>query len=244
MPRYAIISDIHSNLEALDVVADDIRQHSVDIVVCLGDIVGYGADPQPCVRMLRNLMAAYGNQTPVMGNHDNAVANGIFEGFSGHAKQAIEWTRDRLTKEEKSWLGTCPFQIRDDNVMFVHASPYYPQAWHYIVHVDQAQAQFNFFNGDVCFIGHTHRPFVFQDGETKFTPRESHFLSPTKKTLVNVGSVGQPRDEDNRASYVIYDRDSGLVTVRRLQYDYASAAAKIIAADLPEVLAKRLYAGR
>ncbi len=243
MPRYAIISDIHSNLEALHAVIQDMREVHVDRVICLGDLIGYGADPQPCIQMVRNLLATYGGTPMVIGNHDHAIAHGLFDGASGLARVSMEWTAKRLTGEQIEWLRQCPFVLKEEDSTFVHASPYYPQAWHYIVHPEQAEAQFTFFKSKICFIGHTHRPFIYAQGDAKLHERYRHFVDGSVRYLVNVGSVGQSRDGNPQASYTVYDTESGLVDVRRIPYDAVSAAAKMRAARLPENLAARLVTG-
>ena len=240
MPRYAIISDIHSNLEALDAVIHDLRDVHVNRVMCLGDLVGYGADPKPCIQMVRNLLATHGDLQMIMGNHDHAVAHRLFDGMNKVARASMEWTAERVTGEQLAWIRNCPFAYEEDGIHFVHASPYYPQAWHYIVHPEQAEAQFGFFKGTVCFIGHSHLPFIYVQGEAELTDRTRNFINPSYRYLVNVGSVGQPRDGDPRATYTVYDSESGLVDIRRIPYDVAGAAAKIVAAGLPEKLATRL----
>lgn len=243
MPKIAIISDIHSNLEALAAVIDDMEANTVEQVICMGDMVGYCADPQPVLRMIRNLLASYGNLPALIGNHDHCIGYGMFEDLSPNARSASEWTRDRLNEEEREWLQKCPFTYRLNDAFFVHASPYYPQAWHYIVHEEQAEAQFNFFKGRICFIGHSHTPFIFKQGGERFSDKPSLILAPGERYLVNVGSVGQPRDNDPRACYAVYDSESGLVILRRITYDVASAASKIREAGLPAKLADRLLKG-
>lgn len=243
MARYAIISDIHGNLEALEAVIEDLETIRIDSVVCLGDLLGYGADQVACLHIVRDLLAEYGETPPILGNHDEAGANGVYTKFSSIAQTSTEWGSQRLSEIDLAWLKSSRISYLADEAIFVHSSPQRPTEWEYILQPRQAETQFLGFEWPVCFIGHTHQPFVYVKGSQKFSGQDSLFLNEGRRYLINVGSVGQPRDGDNRASYALYDSETGLVNIRRIPYPIAGAAAKIREAGLPETLAARLHLG-
>jgi diadenosine tetraphosphatase ApaH/serine/threonine PP2A family protein phosphatase len=242
--RLAVISDIHANLEALDAVLRRARELGVTDYACLGDVVGYGADPRACVDRVRALplLAA------IRGNHDTMVATGEIDRYTNQrAALAVAWTRETLPPEHIAWLGGLPLErIVSPRLSLVHDSPADPGSWRYITDETNSAAEFAGQSTSLCFYGHTHQPLALRRGSGRlpFTEDEPLRLDPAGIYLVNVGSVGQPRDGDPRASFGIFDDDRGVIELQRVEYDIAGAQAKIRAAGLPEVLAERLQCGR
>jgi predicted phosphodiesterase len=239
--RYAIFGDIHANLEAFQTVLADARAEGATDFVCLGDIVGYNADPVACMDIVREL----GCQV-VKGNHDEqASEDSDLAYFNPLAARAIQWTRDRLTQEQKDWLRSLKFSRLVRNFTIVHATLDSPASWGYVVSDLDASASFSYQHTQLCFYGHTHVPRAYvRDLRVNEHPATSLLIEPGKKYFFNAGSVGQPRDTDWRASYILYTPATQLVEWRRLEYDIAATQAKILAAGLPERLASRLSEGR
>jgi diadenosine tetraphosphatase ApaH/serine/threonine PP2A family protein phosphatase len=239
--RFAIFSDLHGNLEATEAVLADAREHDCTHFVCLGDVVGYNANPHECVEIVQKM------ECPVVkGNHDEQAAlAGSSRGFNALAEAAINWTREHLTNEDKEWLRDLPQtrQVRDFTI--VHATLDTPRQWGYVFNSLDAVASFAYQRTTVCFFGHTHvaGAFVRDDGVKKVKV-DRLTIEETKKYFINVGSVGQPRDGDWRAAYCIYHVDKNVVEQRRVKYDLATAQEKIIKAGLPRLLAERLKLGR
>ena len=239
--RFAILSDIHANLEALEAVLADAAAKDCTHYVCLGDIVGYNANPSECVQRIQEL------ECPVVkGNHDEqASIESSTEGFNELAEEAIGWTRAHLSKEEKKWLAELRLtrQVRDFTI--VHATLDTPQQWGYIFNDLDAIASFTYQHTSLCFFGHTHWPTAFvRDDGVRRIPSDRIQLLSGKKYFINTGSVGQPRDRDWRAAYSIYHPEEHYVEQRRVEYDLATAQRKIRAAGLSERLADRLAHGR
>jgi len=244
--RYLVLSDIHANLEALEAVLAEARGYDQTLV--LGDVIGYGADPNAVVDRLRALTGV----TFIRGNHDK-VGTGLdpVGGFNHLARHAIQWTATTLTPDNHAWvaaLGRGPVEI-DDLVEICHGSPFDEDA--YIFDELDVRHAFTAATRPLCLFGHTHVPAVFCIGPSGLQPvgppRGTHFqitLEHGSRYLVNCGAVGQPRDADPRAAYGIVDTDARLLTVLRVEYDMPLAQAKILAAGLPEVLAHRLAIGR
>jgi diadenosine tetraphosphatase ApaH/serine/threonine PP2A family protein phosphatase len=239
--RYAIVSDVHGNLEALRAVLDDAAARA-DGVVCLGDSVGYGADPAACVELLDRRARAI-----VAGNHEYGVAGRLdLDWFNRWARAAAEWTRERLDDDHRAWLGALPLVRELEDATLVHASPAQPDEWDYLVTPDDGFGAFPHFATRWCFVGHSHVPAVWSLGSSgpDHDPRPETVLSERgRRYIVNVGSVGQPRDRDPRAAYALWDVEAGRVDIRRVVYDVAAARSKIEAAGLPRFLADRLAAG-
>lgn len=244
--RYAVLSDVHANLEALTAVLADAAAEGAETVLCLGDLVGYGADPVPCVETLAPRAASL-----VAGNHEYGAAGLMdLEWFNPVAHAAILWTRDRLSEDTSRFLSALPLSATVGDACLVHASPRHPEEWDYLLSAEDGFEVFGEFPTRLCFIGHSHRPGVWSvgfDGPT-FVPTFPAWPTPVRledgrRYLINVGSVGQPRDRDPRAAYALWDRDRREVTIRRVDYDHRAAAAKIIAAGLPRMLADRLARG-
>ncbi len=225
--KIGILSDIHSNLEALDVALRRLETERVERLYCLGDIVGYGANPNECVEKIRSLC-----DVCVIGNHDDAISGHTsIQYFNSYARAAIEWTGRVLSDVNREYLAALPLLHQEAGLIMVHATPVDPEAWNYILRPDDAASHFQAMkNGTTVFIGHSHIPVRFDD-------------IPTKKAIINVGSVGQPRDRDPRAACATYDTESGTFAWFREVYPIQEAARKIRQANLPEFLAARLFIG-
>lgn len=242
--RYALFSDIHGNLEALEAVLADIDREQPDVRLCLGDLVGYGASPNECVERVRGLGIEV-----LCGNHDHAALGRLdIEFFNENARTAMEWTRRVLTPENLTWLESRPYQSRQDGFLVVHASPGSPEAWDYVLNSADAAEEFRAFAEPLAFIGHSHFPIIYRCAgeivtELEFPANVSFRLESGVRYIVNVGSVGQPRDSDPRAAWVLYDSERGSLELRRLVYPVARAAEKIVAAGLPAFLSARLEVG-
>ncbi len=242
--RLVVISDIHANLEALDAVLRRARELGATDYACLGDVVGYGADPEACVDRVRALplLAA------IRGNHDTMVATGEIDPYTNQrAVLAVTWTRGVLPPQHMAWLGGLPLsQIVSPRLSLVHDSPVEPGSWRYITDEADGAPEVAGQATSLCFYGHTHQPLALQRsvGRVRFDEQTPLRLDPEDAYLVNIGSVGQPRDGDPRASFGIYDDDQAQVELHRVGYDIAGAQAKIRAAGLPDVLAERLQSGR
>ena len=232
--RIAIISDIHSNLEALDAALALIRTKNVDEIVCLGDIIGYGANPNECIARVREAAGRI-----LLGNHDEAAVDlEKTEYFNPFARIAAEWTNAQLTAENQEFVKGLPFSAILDGIQFVHSSPYEPDQWHYIISPADAQFNFAYVPGKICFVGHSHVAGIFCED---IWTRE---VTPGKKFIVNVGSIGQPRDNDWRLSFGIFDTDDWAYENVRAEYDVNAAAEKIRKAGLPRPLSDRILVGR
>jgi len=239
--RLAILSDIHSNLEALEAVLADARERECTQFVCLGDVVGYNANPHECVERVRAMDCPI-----VKGNHDEqASLNESSRDFNELAEHAIEWTRNNLTEKDKEWLRGLRLQRQVRDFTIVHATLDTPAQWGYVFNNLDAAASFTYQHTAVCFFGHTHVPMAFiRDEGIKRVRIEQLPIDMTKKYFVNTGSVGQPRDADWRAAYCIYHLEKNVVEQRRVKYDLATAQKKIVKAGLPRLLAERLAIGR
>ena len=240
--RYAVLSDVHGNLEALRAVLADAASRS-DVVLCLGDVVGYGADPAACVDLVGERC-----QAVVGGNHEHAVTGRLdLEWFNPYARAAAEWTRGELSRDAMAWLTRLPLISEVDEATIVHASPAGPDEWDYLVSAQDGFAAFGAFETRLCFVGHSHVSRVWSSGSwgRDWEPNpEALALEAGSRYIVNVGSVGQPRDGDPRAAYALWDSERRSITVRRVLYDVGAARAKIVAAGLPRFLADRLGEGR
>jgi len=240
----AVFSDVHSNLEALQAVLAEMELLGLERRVCLGDIVGYGADPAECLELVRSL-----NCPVIQGNHDQLVAgNGQLEGISETAKSGMEFARERLSIEQRAYLANLPMTLIDQGCEFVHASLDQPEGWWYVLRPEDALLHFEAQTQPVCFCGHTHVPFVWHsDPSGKLDVAQGTGavrLPPTGKALINVGSVGQPRDRRAEACYAIYDLAAKRVEFRRVPYNVAKAKRKILKANLPRFAAQRLSQGK
>lgn len=239
--RYAIIADIHANLEAFNVVLADAKAMNCTHYACLGDVVGYNANPKECLDMVRAM-----NIPVVKGNHDEYCSSETdLEGFNPHAQEAINWTRNQLTNEDRKWLRDLRYIRLVASFSIVHATLDGPQKWGYVFDKLAAAASFTYQNTSVCFFGHTHVPVAFvRDNMVRGGTYSKFKTEPGKKYFVNVGSVGQPRDGNPKAAYVVYDLDEGSIELRRLDYDIGTTQRKILEAGLPPRLAHRLAEGK
>jgi predicted phosphodiesterase len=231
--RYAIISDIHSNLEALTKALEIIDQRSVDEIVCLGDIVGYGANPNECLALIHQRCS-----TVIKGNHDEALLNeNITAHFTEDARSAIVWTRKQISEENVSYLRTLTLSMKKDNLLFVHASPCDPEQWKYILANEAAITALQCFSESICFIGHTHAPAIFS------TAGRVSRITKSERYLVNVGSVGQPRDRRTDLSFGLFDTDMWSYENIRSPYNVEISVHKIFNSELPPRLGHRLLMG-
>jgi predicted phosphodiesterase len=239
--RFAILSDLHANLEATEAVLADAREHNCTHYICLGDVVGYNANPHECVEIVQNL------ECPVVkGNHDEqASIEESSRDFNPLAEMAINWTREQLTEADKEWLRGLQFKRTVRDFTIVHATLDTPEQWGYVFNTLDAAASFTYQHTTLCFFGHTHvaGAFVRDDGVRRVKADQLR-IEPDKKYFINTGSVGQPRDGDWRAAYCIYSPDSNSVEQRRIKYDLDIAQQKILKAGLPRLLAERLKLGR
>jgi len=224
--RWGIISDIHGNLEALEAVLGSINLSGIDKIICLGDIVGYGADPNRCTELIRERA-----DITVIGNHDHA-ALGLTPTtyFNQHAREAAIWTAEELAEDNREYLLGLAFEIKMDGALFVHSTPDNPAEWNYIFSHYEARYHFTRFEERVCFIGHSHVPVNFKE-------------EGSERRIINVGSVGQPRDHNPKSCYYIYDSETNKGDWMRVEYDIQKAADKIRNAGLPRILADRLFKG-
>jgi len=239
--RWAIVSDIHSNLEALEAVLADLERERPEALVCLGDFVGYGASPNECIARLRPLI-----EHAVVGNHDLAAIGRIdLTYFNANAAMAAHWTEAALTPEHRLYLENLPFSVKWRDALLVHASPARPEKWHYVLSPAEATKEIEAFTEAVCFIGHSHYPGAFdrRGDAVAYTRAADIRMEPGHRYLVNVGAVGQPRDGDPRAAYALYDDEARTIRHVRLEYDVARAMKRILDAGLPRFLAERLQWG-
>ena len=242
--RVAVFSDIHANLEALEAVLHHAARHRTDRYICLGDVVGYGANPNECIKMLQALPDC----PCLLGNHDAAVL-GIPLNMKAEARKAINWTRKVITPASMWFLREMEDLITWGNLSFCHSNPYRPRNWYYVTEKTYISSSFARSKAKILFVGHTHVPIAIT--------RKNFFCiyirSPQHRMVVpaaelnrqifNCGSVGQPRDGDPRASYLIYDDREKVIEFYRVAYDRMQAAKKILAAGLPKVFAQRLAEG-
>jgi len=243
--KYGIFGDIHGNLEALEAVLADMEEQGVTHPLCLGDLVGYGANPAECVEVVRAMGCPI-----VRGNHDDLVPQGkIPSSFSEPARQSLEYARRQMNPSQMNFLRRLPMLWMEDPITLVHATLDGPDSWGYISTRLEAQTCFFYQKTPLCFVGHTHRPCAFAQ-EKEVRPLEFRLVDVHpdrtrigRKFLFNVGSVGQPRDGDWRASYAIFSPQESKVDLRRVSYNLEKASSKILKAGLPESLAKRLLKG-
>lgn len=241
--RYGLISDIHGNLEALEQVLSELDKIKVDTILCLGDIVGYGPNPNECVTLVQKRAAAC-----LIGNHDEASLGRVdLDLFNYMAREAIEWTTRELSKESREYLLNRPYTHEFENCLLVHASPDDPRRWNYILSLDDAAHSFAAFEQQACFIGHSHTPWVIDlNPEGRMQVRQDYPINFQEghRYLINIGSVGQPRDRNPAAAFGLYDSDTKEYTLQRAVYALARTQKKIRATGLPTFLADRLATGQ
>lgn len=241
--RYGIFSDIHSNLEALEAVLDLFKKEGVEQTLCLGDIVGYGANPTECIERIRSLGGIV-----IAGNHDWACVGQMeTDYFNTYAREAILWTQKQLNEEARQFLKELPISHQTKFLTLVHGSLDFPDEFRYIFDAESASRTLEISNTPICFVGHSHLPMIFslgQDGYIRLLRSGKAKLENGVKLLVNDGSVGQPRDGDPRAACALFDTEKQTVEIRRIPYDIRFAQQKILQAGLPRVLASRLSEGQ
>lgn len=245
--KLAILSDIHSNLEALKVCIAHAERHGADAWAFTGDLVGYGADPQACLDIVR----AHAEQGAIVlrGNHDDAALGGLWADMNPVSREAAVWTRGQLGDAERDFIAALPYAVARDDLLFVHASAAQPESWEYIAGAAAASRCLAATEARIVFGGHVHQPCLYYSarGEVSaFVPRPGVAvpLSAGRRWLALAGSVGQPRDGNPAACYLMFDGVVRRLTFHRVAYDWLTAAAKIRAAGLPETLAQRLEHGQ
>lgn len=241
--RYGLISDIHGNLEALDQVLSELDKIKVDSILCLGDVVGYGPNPNECVTQVRKRAAVC-----LIGNHDEASLGRVdLDLFNYMAREAIEWTMRQLSKTSKEYLVNLPYIHEFDECLIVHASPDEPRRWNYILSLEDAAHSFAAFDQQACFIGHSHTPWVIDlNVEGRMQVRQDYPIEfqEDHRYLVNIGSVGQPRDRNPAAAFGVFDSEKREYTLKRVPYSFAKTQKKIRGTGLPSFLADRLATGQ
>ncbi len=239
--RYAVIADVHGNFHALEAVLTDINEQGADVILCLGDVVGYAAMPEQCMRTVREKCARV-----VAGNHDHGVVEKIDSTyFNADARDALYWTAEQLSEDDLAWLEALPLTAEFEDVLLVHSTLYFPEYFSYIRTLYDAALAFSKMEQRIGFIGHSHVPIAFVNSDPIDYFLLAEFQVPEHgRLIVNVGSVGQPRDLDPRACYVLLDTERNTVYFRRVEYDIAAAAEAIMSCDLPATNARRLLLGR
>lgn len=240
--RYGILGDIHGNLEALETVVAGLEKEGVDHFISVGDIVGYGADPSACISVVRELGA-----TVVAGNHDWAAIGKLDATFFNvYAKEAVDWTASVLSKKEKDWIDSLPLtEIVNDEITVGHATISEPERFNYIQTYYDAARSINEMTTPVAVLGHSHVPLAFlMTDSLRLSVATKINLAETTRALINVGSIGQPRDENAKAAYGLYDSETQMYRLKRARYDIRTTCSKIRDAGLPQILAERLKYGR
>jgi predicted phosphodiesterase len=236
------MSDIHANLDALKAVSEALQSESIDHTICLGDIVGYGPEPAQCLEMVRR-----GHCCLVAGNHDYAVTGKLdIETFNPLARESAEWTREQLSAEAMAYLDGLPLVSELDGFTIVHGSLHAPELFDYVQTLHDAYLALTSMDQALCFYGHSHVPVAFLQRETiayQMGQQELR-LGGVSKAIINAGSVGQPRDSDPRASFVVFDSEANVVSFKRVPYDVEATMRKIKESGLPRPLGERLRIGR
>lgn len=241
--KIIVYSDIHSNLEALLAVEEAIKKEGEVKKIFIGDVVGYGANPNECVEKVAN-SASYA----LAGNHDHAVLELTdTSSFNPYAKAAIAWTKNAITPSSRKFLESMKLKRFSEDLCFVHATPHQPEKWNYILTLQSARTNFDYFDAPICFIGHSHVPIIITQNSNRECSIHNGLslkIEENHKYIVNIGSVGQPRDGNPQASFAIYDSEEKTVHIKRVSYDISTAQQKIIDAGIPKYLADRLQYGR
>jgi len=238
---YAIFSDIHGNLEALEVAIDALSERKIDSYMCIGDIVGYGANPKECIKKTKELSSVI-----IRGNHDAAASGAKSpDDFNNSARVAVEWTQSELSQKEITFLKNLELVYKNQYITLVHGTLYEPESFYYMFDEASARATFNLMETQTCFVGHSHVPGIFikKQNKIKYFYKEKLKLNKNEKAIINVGSIGQPRDGDPRLCCCLYDVDKSVVELKRLPYDVEKTQSKILKAGLPPSLAQRLGEG-
>lgn len=240
--RYAIFSDIHSNLEALEAVLEAYQKEHIDKYLCIGDVVGYGANPNECIEKVKEIAII-----TLAGNHDWAAVD-LFpiDDFNPVAQEAIFWTKEHLGENGKTFIRALKLIYVIETFVLVHGSLDNPQNFNYLTNIYDCTTSFQLLKSNVCFVGHTHVPVIFvqdKQGNPHYQDVDSLKIEPQNKYIINVGSVGQPRDSIPQATYCIFDTENQQVQIKRIKYDVFKARRKIIEAGLPSFLGDRLLTG-
>ncbi|MDJ0975626.1 MAG: metallophosphoesterase family protein [Planctomycetota bacterium] len=239
--RYGVVGDIHSNLQALDAVLDALDGLRVEGYLCLGDLVGYGADPKPVIDRVRGL----GPLVMVGGNHDWGVAGRLsLNYFNQQARAAIHWTRSVLDRADVAWLGSLDPYVENGDITLAHGTVHDPDRFDYLQTPYDAYLSFQALKTPTGFVGHSHIPVTFFDGTPVSYSVDERVELGDRRAIVNVGSVGQPRDENPLAAFGVYDTATRVVEIHRVAYDVDQAAQRIVDAGLPTILGDRLHVGR
>lgn len=237
--RIAIISDIHGNLPALEAALERITTLGPEKIFCLGDIVGYGPFPNECVALVRARCTEV-----VRGNHDSGlIGETSIEDFNQYGQRALKWTSGVISEENLGFLRGLPYTITLEGLTLVHASPADPPAWTYVHTMPSAREALEAFSTPFCFIGHTHVPIIIGDDYSVNTYRPPLPGSGSPRHLINVGSIGQPRDGDPRAAFGLIDTETNAYELVRVEYDIERTAGALLKAGLPDPLARRLFQG-
>lgn len=242
MTAYAVISDVHANLEALEAVLEDIEKEEVDRILFVGDAVGYGPDPNKCVGLLGQKAAVM-----IAGNHDRAAAGmDSYDQFNPYAKSAIEWTIKTLNDKSLRFLNGLKLTatLDKEDILLVHGTPKEPEMWHYLISEYTAALNMAYFEEKICFVGHSHQPFIIESSsrDNISSNYDSVKIRNGSRYIVNAGSVGQPRDGNPDASYILFTKDR--LQIKRVPYDIVLTQNKMEKAGLPAYLIERLAAGQ
>lgn len=241
--KYGFFSDVHANLEALRACIIDFRAEKLDKLFFLGDAVGYGPNPDECVKLINDIA-----EVKLMGNHDYA-ALGLMETeyFNQYAAASMGWTKNSISEKTIEIMSDFELTRVIDDFLLVHSSPREPENWHYILDMEDAEENFDFFTQKLCLLGHTHRPYIVfksETGEAILSKETEEVIKGEYRYLVNIGSVGQPRDGDPRSCYLIFDNKENSIRLKRVQYDVRSTQKVMAEIGLPEYLIDRLAVGR
>ncbi|MEM8709894.1 MAG: metallophosphoesterase family protein [Planctomycetota bacterium] len=242
--RYAVLGDIHSNLAALEAVLEEVDRVGVDALIQVGDVVGYGASPSEVIQTLRDRDALV-----VKGNHDAACVGELDARlFNPDARAGVKFTVGALSKKELRWLADLPLTADTEDCSVSHGTLHRPERFDYVQCTADADPSLDMMDRPVCFVGHTHVPVTIMrlhdaPHRTSYTIERAVDLAEASVAMVNVGSVGQPRDEDSRAAWVLYDAKEASIDMQRVEYDIEREADRIIRAGLPKMLADRLFLG-
>ena len=242
--RYGILGDIHGNLSALERVLECLEDEGIDVLISVGDVVGYGAAPSECIAILQERKAVV-----VKGNHDAACVGELdVRCFNPYARAAVEWTESVLSTDEKRWLSQLPYSATLEHCQVAHGTLHQPELFDYILSISDANPSLDEMVRPACFVGHSHIPLTvmrFEDepDRTAYTFDSEIDLSETLRALINVGSVGQPRDENPLTAYAVYDANKRHASILRTDYDIEAEVARIHKAGLPDVLGERLRIG-
>jgi predicted phosphodiesterase len=242
--KYGILGDIHGNLSALNAVLEHLDADGIDTLISVGDVVGYGAAPSQCIALLRERRAVV-----VKGNHDAACVNELDERtFNPYARAAVAWTRTVLGPEDRRWLKDLPLVATLEHCQVAHGTLHHPELFDYIFSLSDADPSLDEMTRPVCFVGHSHIPltvmrFADEPERTAYTCDSEIDLRETIRALINVGSVGQPRDENPETAYALFDTERRCASILRVPYDIEVEVDRIARAGLPSVLGERLRLG-